>query len=60
VVLDWVAQVHGKGWSTAQDIGDLVYALNDIFDLQRHLCGWGRNLRLDATKFLQQRYGAQC
>ena len=49
-VLDWIAQIAGKGWSddgNDRDIlGGLVVALDDILDLQGNLCGSGVSHRL--------------
>jgi hypothetical protein len=49
-VLDWIAQIAGKGWNdddNARDIiGGLVVALDDILDLQSNLCGFGVAHRL--------------
>lgn len=28
--LGWITSIHEKGWTTNQDIGDLVEALNDL------------------------------
>lgn len=30
VTLGWITSIHEKGWTTNQDIGDLVEALNDL------------------------------
>lgn len=39
-VLDWIAQVAGKTLRyTAEDVGHLVRALDEILDLQASLCG---------------------
>jgi len=37
-MLDWIMQVANKSWTTPEDIGHLVRALNDIFQLQVWLC----------------------
>jgi hypothetical protein len=41
-VLDWIAQVAGKLWATAADVGDLVRALDDVLGLQANICGAGK------------------
>lgn len=41
-VLDWVAQVAGKGFASDRDLGQLVRALCDLLDPQAHLCPHGR------------------
>ncbi len=33
-VLDWIVQIDGKSWATAEDVGYLVRALNDILSIQ--------------------------
>lgn len=35
--LDWIIQVGYKAWVTKEDLADFVYALDDIFDVQRQL-----------------------
>lgn len=60
--LDWIAQVHKKTWSSAADIGNLVHALDDIFDMQARLCSFGATgaaeKKINATEHLIARYGA--
>lgn len=38
--LGWITSIHEKTWTTNQDIGDLVEALNDLLNLKSH---FGRN-----------------
>ena len=63
-VLDWIFQLHGKGWCSSEDIGDLIAALDDILSPQARLCsgagGGGRRhgSRINATAVLRARYGA--
>ena len=38
-ILDWIAQLNGKTWTTPEDIGYLVEALNDLLSLQSNFCG---------------------
>lgn len=40
-VLDWIAQVAKKRWASAEDVGMLVYALNELLLLQETLCSMG-------------------
>jgi hypothetical protein len=40
-VLDWIAQVQGKGWATPAIVGHLVAALCDLLEPQARLCSWG-------------------
>jgi len=39
--LDWLVQLSGKTWATAEDLGDLLRAFDDIFHLQQTVCGQG-------------------
>ncbi len=55
-VLDWIAQVSQKAWASAEDVGNFVRAINDIFELQQRLCPAGADRRLDASQFLRTRY----
>lgn len=55
-VLDWIAQLSHKQWCSAADIGDLVRALDDIFDLQAHFCPWGQNKTINASAFLRENW----
>ena len=32
--LDWIVQVAHKTWMTSADVANLVYALDDVLDLQ--------------------------
>lgn len=56
-VLDWIAQLNEKTWVSPDDIGNLVKAIDDIFDLHS-FCGMGRNKAVDAKGFLVARYGS--
>jgi hypothetical protein len=42
-VLDWIMQVSGKAWATAEIRSGLVEALDDLLDPQTRLCAWGVN-----------------
>lgn len=55
-MLDMIFQVAKKTWATAEDVGDLIGALQNIFDPQARLCGSGRDRKLDATAHLRARY----
>ena len=57
-MLDWIFQVNKKAREVypAQDLADLLQALQDILDPQANLCGGGARKRLDATAYLKQRY----
>ncbi len=43
-ILDWIAQISKKEWTTAADIGYLVEALNDLIDLQGNFCSGGKEI----------------
>jgi hypothetical protein len=43
-------QLHDKSWASPEDIGNLVAALDDIFDLQNNICGCGIDHRFDAKE----------
>ena len=49
-VLDWIVELHEKSWATPEDIGNLVAALDDIFDLQNNICGCGVDHRFNAKE----------
>jgi hypothetical protein len=40
--LDWIAQIAGKSWAAAADVGDLVRSLDYLLEFQENLCGFGR------------------
>jgi hypothetical protein len=55
-VLDWVAQVACKNWpqfDMARVVAGLVYAFDDVFGLQSHLCGWGVSQMLSGRQIRQ-------
>jgi hypothetical protein len=54
-VLDWIFQVEGKAWATAQVLSDLLHAVSDIFDPQANLCSGGSSRRIKAPNFLRKR-----
>jgi hypothetical protein len=43
---DWIFQLAGKTWVTAEDLGNLVLAFEDIFEPQANLCGMGMDNKL--------------
>lgn len=55
-VLDWIVQLHEEKWATPEDTGNLVAALDDIFDLQNNLCGCGVEHRFNAKEHLAKRF----
>jgi hypothetical protein len=58
-MLDWIFQMNKKPRELypAQDLADLLQALQDILDPRTNLCDGGASKRLDATAYLKQRYG---
>lgn len=54
--LDSIAQVSSKRWATAEDLGHLVKALDEIFHLQTNLCPWGVSRTIDAETVLHERF----
>jgi hypothetical protein len=57
-VLDWIVHLHEEKWATPADIGNLVAALDDIFDLQNNLCGCGIEHRFNAQEHLAKLFPA--
>jgi hypothetical protein len=58
-MLDWIFQLHGKSWTSATDIGDLVDAFHDVFNPQGTLCSCGNSKAIDASAYLRRRYPAK-
>jgi hypothetical protein len=46
-ILDWIAQVNAKTWSTPEIVGKLVIELNWLLYLQKNFCSFGQNLKVD-------------
>ena len=57
-VLDWIVHLHEEKWATPEDIGNLVAALDDIFDLQNNICGCGIEHRFNAREHLAKLFPA--
>jgi hypothetical protein len=55
-VLDWIVHLHEEKWATPEDIGNLVAALDDIFDLQNNVCGCGIEHRFNAKEHLAKAF----
>ncbi len=53
--LDWIYQVEEKTWASAEDVGNLVKAIVELFG--RGVCGGGLDHPFDAKQVLQERYG---
>ena len=45
-VLDWIAQISKKTWCTEKILANLVWALDDILDLQQNYCSFGIERKL--------------
>jgi len=53
-ILDWIIQISQKTWASNADIGNLVRALDDIFDIQGHFCGNGRDKENSGEKIAKE------
>lgn len=53
-VLDWIFQVSNKHRSrvSAEDIGYLIDALQDLLHPQANLCSFGQDMKFDTTRYL--------
>lgn len=49
-VLDWICQLQSKVWTTAEDIGNLVAAFDDLLRPQANLCSFGRDTKITVTR----------
>jgi len=47
-VLDWIAQVSHKTWCSSEMLANLIWALDDILELQHKYCGCGAELKSPA------------
>lgn len=56
-MLDWIFQASGKAWISRKDMGDLVAALEDLFNPQATLCSCGRDKNLEAEKYIRAHLG---
>lgn len=48
-VLDYLAQVAGKRWATPEVVAGLLVALDDVLQVQAHLCPFGVGARITAS-----------
>lgn len=55
-VLDWLCQVSQKGWATAEVVGYLLKALDDIFYFQANLCSCGVEKKSFDPKLLLDKF----
>ena len=59
-MLDMIVQVRNKSFMTTTDVGDLVAALDDIFNIQGSLAPFGKDRRIkDVPGFLRKRIAAR-
>lgn len=52
-MLDWIIQLSHKVWNSRRDIGDFVYAIDDIYDVQSQLWEVGDNTYKIKDKYLK-------
>jgi hypothetical protein len=53
-ILDWIAAAQGKGWCSDEDMGSLVRALDELFNLHT-ACGGGQNHAIDPAESIRLR-----
>ncbi len=56
-VLDWIFQIHGKTWATAEILKDLLDALDDMLSPQATMCSFGQSKTIDPKDLLCDRPG---
>lgn len=56
-VLDWIASLNNKSWTTVEDIGNLVLALNDLLYLQSNIVHLQNDERFDVISHLKGKEG---
>jgi hypothetical protein len=54
-MLDTIFEFSEKSWATREDVGNLVAALDDIFDPRQNLCPGGASRTIEAREVLQKR-----
>ena len=54
-MLDSIFEVSQKSWVTREDVGNLVDALDALFDPRQNFCPGGASRAINATEFLRQR-----
>ncbi|MBN9616128.1 MAG: hypothetical protein J0G35_11210 [Acidobacteriales bacterium] len=57
-MLDWIIQLREKTWITNDHIGDLVSALDHIFDPQATICRGGQHRTIDPMRALNMFYAS--
>jgi len=53
--LDWIAQVSGKATYTDEEVGQLVRLMDKVLYMQGHLCGCGKDHKIDVKAVLANR-----
>lgn len=53
-ILDWIAQVSKKRFVNNVALGDLMLFLDDLFDLQKNVCSFGKSARISPRKCFQE------
>jgi hypothetical protein len=53
-MLDWIFQVHNKGWTTHEDMHNFLSALQFLFHPQATLCSFGVNREIDPVKVIEK------
>jgi hypothetical protein len=48
--LDKIIQFAEKGWATAEDVGHLVRAIDDMLRPQERLCGCGQDKKIEPAR----------
>lgn len=54
-VLDWIFQIHGKTWATAEVLKNLLDAFDDLLAPQANLCSFGAGSSIDPREILSSR-----
>ena len=54
-MLDWIFQVQGKTWATAEIVKDLLDAFDDLLSPQACLCSFGKSGRINPREILRSR-----
>ena len=51
--LDWIVQAGLKPWITSKDTKGLIRMFNDLFDLQKNFCSYGKNKELTIEEVVE-------
>ena len=55
-MLDWIFQIAAKSWASAEDLGQLLVAIREIFDPQANICSMGIDRPFNAGEWLSRRF----